>query len=182
MAPPQRPAAAPGNSAKPRDAGVLVLLYPVRDTVCFVLTKRTDHLNKHKGQVSFPGGGYEDTDENVTVTALREAREELGIALDEVEILGALTELWVPPSNFIIHPTVAFAPVQPVFQANPNEVAALIEAPVRVLLDPTNVGVERRALVSQNGAEQPVPYYLLGGHKVWGATAMVLAEFAALLG
>ena len=178
MAPPHRPKTLPASGAKPRDAGVLLLLYPLYDELHFVLTRRAEHLNKHQGQVSLPGGKHERIDGSFAATALREAREELGIALTRVELLGALTELWVPPSNFLIHPTVAHVDTRPIFQANQNEVAEVIEVPVWLLFDPSVVATEPRALASQNGDVQPTPHYVFGIHKVWGATAMVLAEFA----
>ena len=181
MAPPQRPNIVPKSEIAPRDAGVLMLLYPVHDELHFVLTRRTEHLDKHKGQISLPGGRHETGDVSFVETALRETHEELGIDVKDAEVIGALTSLWVAPSNFVVHPIVAYTQLRPHFCINEDEVAEVIESPISKLLDPSIVGVERRSLISLNGAEQPVPHYLLGGHKVWGATAMVLAEFAAVI-
>ncbi len=180
MAPPGRaPFAAP--EVAPRQAGVLLLLYPRDGALHFVLTRRADRLGNHGGQISLPGGRRELGDADFVATALREGREELGIALDEAELLGALTALYVPPSNFIIHPAVAYAPTRPDFRPNANEVAEVIEVPLCDLLDPTRQGAELRPLVSLGGALGMTPHYQFGAHKVWGATAMVLSEFEALL-
>ncbi|MCA1554655.1 MAG: GNAT family N-acetyltransferase, partial [Chloroflexi bacterium] len=110
----------------------------------------------------------------------REAREELGISLEDVEVLCSLSSLYIPPSNFLIYPTVAYCPYRPDFKPDPNEVAELIEVPVTVLLDPRTRVIEPWARPEYNLTVM-MPYYRVDGHKVWGATAMVLAEFAAML-
>jgi ribosomal protein S18 acetylase RimI-like enzyme len=143
--------------------------------------RRTDHLDHHKGQISLPGGRHEPQDADYRETALREAREELGVTLENVEVLCSLSSLYIPPSNFYIYPTVAYCPYPPDFQPDPNEVAELIEVPVATLLDPQTRVVEEWTLPQYNNMQVMMPYYRIGRHKVWGATAMVLAEFAAML-
>jgi GNAT superfamily N-acetyltransferase len=142
--------------------------------------RRTDHLDHHKGQISLPGGRFEPEDRDYRQTALREAREELGISLDRAEVLCSLTPLYIPPSNFYIYPTVAYYDAQPDFKPDPNEVAELIEVPLPTLLDPRTRVVEEWTRPEYNLTVM-MPYYAIGEHKVWGATAMVLAEFAAML-
>ncbi len=180
MAPPDRPAIAPENNVA-RQAAVLLLLYPKQDELHFVLTRRAERLGSHSGQISFPGGRIDPADADATAAALREAHEELGIMLNEVEILGQLTELFVPPSNYVVHTVVACVPVAPVFVPNADEVAEVIEVPMSLLFDESIRGAVPRSLVSQGGKVVMTPHYLIAGHIVWGATAMILSEFEAVL-
>jgi 8-oxo-dGTP pyrophosphatase MutT (NUDIX family) len=113
-------------------------------------------------------------------TALREAQEETGVLPDTLSIIGQLSPLYVPASNFCIYPFVAFSSVRPVLQPDPIEVAELIEVPLSLLLDPT-IRKERTRYLNNYG-ERLVPYFDVYGHQVWGATAMMLEEFLTLLG
>ncbi len=177
MAPQPRPFRPP-DGVTVRLAGVLLLLYPIEERLHLVLTVRTDNLEHHGGQISLPGGGWEEGDASLEETALREAREELGIITDGLERLGPLTPLYVPPSHNVIHPFVAHLPGRPSFRPDPLEVAALLEVPLDHLLDPLN---RREEDWVWRGFPIHVPFYVVGEHKVWGATAIVLAEFLALL-
>ncbi|HID87398.1 MAG TPA: CoA pyrophosphatase [Anaerolineae bacterium] len=177
MAPRPRPFSPPPG-VEPRQAGVLLLLYPIRGVLHLVLTVRTSDLNHHRGQISLPGGGWEEGDASLQETALREAREEIGIATDELELLGPLTPIYVPPSNNVVHPFVAYAPQRPAFRPDPEEVAELLEVPLHMFLDPATRREEER---TWRGAPLHVPFYAVGEHKIWGATAIILAEFLVLL-
>ena len=181
MAPPGRPTQMPHTEPPPREAGVLMLLYPKNGALHFVLTCRTERLGNHSGQISFPGGRREPSDVDLAATALRETDEELGVNPDHIEVLGQLTPLYVPPSHFLMQPIVAYTQHAPNFTPNPNEVAEVIEAPLSVLLDEATKGAQLRALISQNGKQQLTPHYRIADHTVWGATAMVLSEFEHLL-
>ncbi len=161
-----------------RDAGVLVLLYPAAEALCLALTRRCDHLAAHAGQISFPGGLREPDDASLVETALREAREELGLDWTALELLGTLTPLEIPVSSYRIHPCIAYAPARPPFRPDPREVAELLQVPLDLLLDPATAAVEPRTI---RGYEVEVPYFLVYGHKVWGATAAALCEFLVLL-
>lgn len=154
-----------------------MLLYPCRDELHLALTQRTDTLPNHKGQVSLPGGAWEPG-ESFAQTALREAQEELGIDPAQVQIIGGLTALFIPPSRYCIHPIVGYVAIQPTFQPDPHEVAEVLEVPLANLIDPA---VVREELWSWEGLDMYVPIYNLNDHKVWGATAMVLAEFVELI-
>ena len=159
-------------------AGVLVLLYESGGELRLLLTRRTERVLHHRGQISFPGG-EQHPGESLEATALRETAEELGLDLGPVRVLGRLTPLYIPPSNYCIYPTVAFLPGPPVFRSQPDEVAELVEVPLSHLIDPAN---RRRETRTVGGRAAVVPFYEYRGHQVWGATAMVLAEFLVLLG
>ena len=159
-----------------REAGVLVLLFPNGTTPQIVLTVRRDHLPDHAGQISFPGGQREGG-EALRETALREAHEEVNLAPDRVEILGALTPLYIPPSNYCVHPFVGAASEPPPLRPTDAEVGAILRVPLPHLLAPSTCTWETWTL---HGSEVDVPFFDVDGHKVWGATAMMLAEFLAL--
>ena len=158
-------------------AGVLVLLYLKESSVFVVLTRRTDSLEHHQAQISFPGGRQEEG-ESIEQTALRETKEELGIQLSVIQVLGHLTPLYIPPTNYCIYPVVAFMKEKPEFKPSPYEVAEVLEIPLDYLCDPQTV---RREMWTLHGMNVEVPFYFFEGHKIWGATAMVLAEFVEIL-
>jgi 8-oxo-dGTP pyrophosphatase MutT (NUDIX family) len=164
---------------KARLSGVLVLLFCNDQELTLVLTRRRDDLPAHAGQVSFPGGRHEPP-ETLLMTALRETEEEIGIAPESLQILGALTPLYIPPSDFEVHPFVAWYHngQRPFFTPSPDEVAELLEVPLAHLFDPATL-VEERWLFQ--GHEIDVPYFDVEGHKVWGATAMMLSELCERL-
>jgi 8-oxo-dGTP pyrophosphatase MutT (NUDIX family) len=157
-----------------------VLLYPngQEGELHLVLTRRTDTVGNHRGQISFPGGRVDPDDLSTAHTALREACEEIGVCERDVRLLGDLTPLYIPPSDFRIYPHVAYVPCRPEFRVQPAEVAELLEVPISHFLDASNSAQEEWFV---SGAPRQIPYYLVGGHKVWGATAMVLAELAAVM-
>jgi 8-oxo-dGTP pyrophosphatase MutT (NUDIX family) len=157
-------------------AGVLLLFYPYKDRIHLVLTRRTEKVDYHKGQISFPGGRQEKG-ETLEQTARREAQEELNIDPESIRILGRLTPLFIPPSNYCIYPIVATSERRPDFRPYRHEVAEVLEIPLDHLLDPQNVRKETWTL---RGTEVEVPFYAYTGHKIWGATAMVLAELLEL--
>lgn len=159
-----------------REAGALALLHPVRKGLSIVLTVRRDHLPDHAGQISFPGGQRERA-ETLRETALREAHEEVALDLACVEMLGTLTPLYIPPSNFCVHPFVGVAPAPLDLHPADDEVGAILRVPIAHLLAPSTLQRETWTL---NGQAVEVPFFAVHGHKVWGATAMMLAELLAL--
>lgn len=160
-----------------REAAVLALLYPAGRTPTLVLTVRHGDLEEHAGQIALPGGAR-DVGEVLSTTALREAREEIGIHPEAVELLGKLTPLYIPPSGFCVYPFVATVTEEPDFLPAPYEVTELIALPVRALLNRDHRKRERRIV---RGQEMIVPYFHVGCYEIWGATAMILSEFSTLV-
>jgi 8-oxo-dGTP pyrophosphatase MutT (NUDIX family) len=163
-----------------RDAAALLLIYPLAGTPHVPLTVRAPDLRQHTGQVSLPGGRV-DAGESIEAAALREAAEEIALDPSTVRTVGQLTPLHIPVSGFLLHPVVAVAGARPVFRRAEREVARIIEAPMSLLGDPAIVREERWQR-ERDGATMPVdvPFFAIEGEKVWGATAMVLAEFLAV--
>jgi 8-oxo-dGTP pyrophosphatase MutT (NUDIX family) len=158
-------------------AGVLVLFYPKKGRLYLVLTRRTSKVDHHRDQISLPGG-EKDKGETIVQAALREAQEEINVPPGTVRVLGELTPLYIPPSNYCMYPVVAVAEKRPSFRRAPEEVAEVIEMSLDDLLDPKIV---RREVWSLRGINTVVPFYFFQGHKIWGATAMVLAELVELV-
>ncbi len=163
----------------PRVAAALVLLYERTCTPHLVLTVRSGGLTRHGGQVSFPGGAIEP-DEAIASAALREAAEEIGIDPSVVRVIGALTPLHIPVSDFLVHPIVAVMDhAAPVFRHAAAEVERVVEVPFDQLLDPGRIHHTTRM---RDDVEVDVPYFDLEGEVVWGATAMMLSELLCALG
>ncbi len=175
---PRREWPADFSPSRVRHAAGLLLLFPVADRPHIVLTVRSDHLGRHGGQVSLPGGAIEPG-ETFEQAALREAFEEVGLSSGAVQVLGDLTPLDIPVSGFRLHPVVAATLTRPRLHAADGEVARILEIALADLADP-------QALVSvdrvRDGRAMTIPLFRVAGQEIWGATAMVLAEFLALLG
>ncbi|RMG71034.1 MAG: CoA pyrophosphatase [Bacteroidetes bacterium] len=161
------------------ESGVLALLYPHRDRLHMAFMQRTEDGRVHGGQISFPGGRREPEDVDLVQTALREAEEEMGIKPDEVQVLGALTRLYIPPSNFMVYPTVGYSAQRPIFVPDPVEVAQVIELPLSELQDPQ---YRVQAPVRVRGdLNVKVPAFVVQGYTIWGATAMMLSELLTVI-
>ena len=120
----------------------------------------------------------ERIDENLTRTALREAQEELGIRVSDVKVLGLLTELFIPPSNFYVQPVVGILPYRPDFYPDPREVDDIVEVDLDQLIDRTIIGTNQ---IEVRGMLVEAPYYQIQNHRVWGATAMMISELLMLI-
>ncbi len=164
-----------------RDGAALLLVYPHDDFFFLPLTVRGSGMRNHTGQVSLPGGRV-DEGETIEAAALREAEEEIGVDRRQVQVLGRLTPLHIPVSNFLLHPVVGVLPARPVFNRAEWEVARIIEPTLDQLRDPATVKREFRTRTTDGRSIQiDVPFFDIQDEKVWGATAMVLAEFCAIL-
>jgi 8-oxo-dGTP pyrophosphatase MutT (NUDIX family) len=162
-----------------RQSSVLILLYPYEAEIGLVLMLRPEYRGIHSGQISLPGGKSEETDENLVFTALREAQEEIGINASLVQIIGQLTEMYIPPSNFLVTPVVGYQAFRPAFVRDPKEVAEIIEIRIRDLIDPENR--QKKKIKLSMGLSLKVPCYYINGNIIWGATAMILSEFTEIV-
>ena len=179
MAPRPRAFWVPGevpDSARP--AAGLALVFPRRDDATILLTVRAARLANHRSQVSLPGGAIE-AGESAEDAALREAEEEIGVERTAPRPAARLTPLHIPASGYVLQPVVATLPVLPAVRPDPREVDRVLEAPLGGLASGERLRVERR---ERSGRIVEVPYFDVDGEKLWGATAMIVAELLALLG
>jgi 8-oxo-dGTP pyrophosphatase MutT (NUDIX family) len=174
------------HSTQPRAdakiAAVMLLLYQKNDTWHTALIRRVATSNpddKHSGQISFPGGKQDPTDENLAHTALRETEEEIGIPMQNIQLLGQLTELYIPVSNFLVHPFVGYIQEIPIFKPQASEVKAVLEVPIAHFTSSTHRKTTDMRF-SPNILLKEVPYFDVFGNVVWGATAMILNEFSEI--
>jgi len=160
---------------EPRIAAVLILGYPRNSEPHIVFTRRAETLTNHRGQISLPGGRRDPDDPTLEFTALRESYEELGVVPGDVDVLGRLDDEYVVVSNHLIAPYIGVLGYEPRFEANPREVAEVIEIPLEQLRDPTIYREE-----DWHRPEMPrMQYYTVGPHEIWGATARILKKLLA---
>jgi len=157
-------------------AAVLLLLYEKDEEPYILLTKRTNHVTSHKGQISLPGGSREMEDATLTATALREAYEEVGIRREDVEILGLLDDCLTQTSNFVITPVVGFLTYPPDLAIDPGEVEEAIEVPLSFLQE----AFQDRCNELEEGFCARRLEFLFGDYLIWGATAGILEQFLSL--
>lgn len=161
-------------------AGVLALFYPDSNgETHLILILRKTYKGVHSAQIGFPGGKFEDGDVHLEATALREAEEEVGVGRETVSVIKKLTEIYIPPSNFFVQPFLGITTNTPSFRAQEEEVESLIEVPLSHFMD--DVILTTKVLSTSYATNIDVPAFLLNGHIVWGATAMMLSEVRELL-
>lgn len=164
----------------PKMSAVLALLYPKELVPHILLMLRKPYNGVHSAQVSFPGGKTEKEDSSYEATARREFSEEMGIDASPFPIIGKLTEVYIPPSRFLVHPYVAYTDQQLTFNPDPSEVAKVIEMPIKLLLS-DEIIKEKSIYISMLNAKMKTPAFIIEGHTVWGATAMMLSELKEIL-
>jgi 8-oxo-dGTP pyrophosphatase MutT (NUDIX family) len=166
------------HALPPKPGSVLILLYEDVGRLKFPLTKRQEYLGAHSGQISLPGGKAEP-DEDYFETALREAEEEIGIARNEVKVIGKLSQFFVIPSNFMVTPVVAYAERKPAFTPQVSEVMRILEGDVEMLL--RDDAVQTKEILAAKMFPMLAPHFEIEGEIVWGATAMILNELRVVM-
>lgn len=163
----------------PKQAAVMMLIYPKKDKAHIVLMKRNTYKGVHSAQISFPGGKAEPEDKSFADTALRETREEIGVVEKEVDLVMPFSELYIPPSNFIVHPYLGISVDEPLFIPDTLEVAEVIELPLETVLDDSII--IQQEMTTSYASNIMVPTFQTSGHVIWGATAMILSELKEII-
>lgn len=162
-----------------RQSAVLILLYPHEEQLHTVFIQRSSYKGVHSGQISLPGGKFEPEDKDLQETALREAEEEVAVKASRVITLGSISPLYVPPSNFLINPYVGYHADRPRFIPEPTEVAGILETPLEVLIGDHRLRDQQIEL--KDGQKMDVKGFPIGDQLIWGATAMIVKEFAEIV-
>ncbi|HTF02542.1 MAG TPA: CoA pyrophosphatase [Bacteroidia bacterium] len=162
-----------------RTSAVLMLMYPLNEMVHTMIIERPSYEGIHSGQLALPGGKMDQGDLSPMDTAIRETFEEVGVRVTRAQLIGELTPLYIPPSNFLVHPFVAWLDEQPVFVPDEREVEAILEVPLNTFLNP-ELKSRRRIVIGTNMFIE-APCYMLGDQVLWGATAMMFSELEAII-
>ncbi len=166
------------KKAGARKGAVLILFYPTEDGCAVPFIKRPVYTGAHSGQVSFPGGKWEESDGGLDFTAKRETEEEIGVDKSKIKIFGELSHLFIAPSNFSVSPYLGFMEEEPRFNPDPREVTRVIECDFTYLID-KNIR-KRKTMEARNVPKMDVPYFDIDQEIVWGATAMMLSELMTI--
>ncbi len=170
-----------GNGKNAVKSAVLFLFFPDENgCTTTVFIKRPEYNGAHSGQISFPGGRYETTDPSLEYTALRETHEEIGVPVSDIEVAGKLSDLFIPPSNYIVSPYIGITRKRPAFKADPLEVAAILEIELSDFFQTANCRTKELVLIG--GYRLQTPCFEINGHTIWGATAMMVSEFLEFVG
>lgn len=167
------------SSIKPREAAIMMLVYPKSNITHLALILRTSYNGVHSSQIAFPGGKVELFDTNFQQTALRETYEEIGISPEKINVIRHFTPIYIPPSNFMVYPFLGYSTENLTFVPDQDEVAGILELPISILLD-EEIIITNRMSTSYND-NMDVPAFKINEHIVWGATAMMLSELKDVL-
>ena len=157
-----------------KKSAVLLFFYPENDQLKLVFIKRQIYDGVHSGQIAFPGGKVDKNDKDFIHTALRETEEEIGVSSNDIEIIGDLSEIFIPPSNFLVKPIIGFAYKKPDFKINPREVNQVFAVDTDKIISAA-INYENEIIISKT-LKIKAPCFNLNGHIVWGATSMILNE------
>lgn len=167
------------NKSNPKKAAVMMLFYPKNNETFLVLIERNSYKGVHSAQIAFPGGKFETTDASLLHTALREMHEEIGIEPHCVNFIKSFSEIFIPPSNFLVFPFMGVIHFDPIFIPDEKEVSSIVEIPLRIFLsDDTVSSINMDTSYAKN---IEVPIYSFMNHHIWGATAMMMSELKEVL-
>lgn len=169
-----------GNVYNAKKSAVLILFFHDVDDLKMIVIRRSVYVGIHSGQIAFPGGRYEEEDKEVRTTALREIEEEIGIPKNKIEILGRLSDIYVPPSNFLISVFVGYLTEKPVYKIDEREVDEVIEIPFTEFYKPDSIK-EKSFFVNSIKVADNAPYFDVTNAEIWGASAMVISELLDVL-
>jgi 8-oxo-dGTP pyrophosphatase MutT (NUDIX family) len=167
------------SNVNPKKAAVLMLFYPKKSITHLALIVRNTYPGVHSSQIGFPGGKVEEFDNSLEATALRETYEEIGVSSEKINVIRAFTEVYIPPSNFLVSPFLGFSEHELIFEPSPDEVAGMIELPLNQFLDEKNV--VKMDMSTSYAKHIQVPAFQVNEHLVWGATAMMLSELKEMI-
>jgi len=166
--------------SRARKSAVLILLFPENGKLKTVFIKRSEYDGIHSGQISFPGGKYETSDKTFDRTALRETKEEIGVDRDKIEILGQLSDFYIPPSNFLVKVFVGYSSQRPVYIPDKKEVQSVVEVNIDDFYDSRNI-TEKEFYSTSRQLKISAPCYSINNVEIWGATAMIVSELLDVL-
>jgi 8-oxo-dGTP pyrophosphatase MutT (NUDIX family) len=162
------------NLTEARKSSVLILLYPNSNETYIPFIQRPVYSGVHSGQIGLPGGKMEPEDASLTQTALREAQEEIGIDPQTVNLLGELSDVYIPPSNFLVKVIIGYSTQKPDFLRDEKEVEEIVEINLKELLD--DAIIDEQSVINSQELQFTAPCYLINNKVIWGATAMMLSE------
>lgn len=166
-------------NVSPKESAVLILLYKLSDQMCFPLILRPEYDGVHSRQIGLPGGQKEKHDKDLIETAIRETSEEIGAKVNQIKILGALTEIYIPPSNFLVKPVVALYDPVSEFIPDKTEVSKILTSSLNEII---NLKIEEREIFIRHQKNKTgVSCFIIEDEIVWGATAMILSELRTLI-
>lgn len=165
-------------AANYRDGSVLAHIFPVDNEPYLTFIRRVIDGKAHSGQIAFPGGKKDDTDDNLFETAVREAFEEIGLDRNQINLIGTLSTLYIPVSRYVVHPFLSYGLQQPDFKINSDEVQEVITLPLKDLSDLDNRSTQ--SIKTFDGILRDVPCFTIKNITIWGATAMMVSEIVEL--
>ncbi len=183
MAHPVRKADPFADLSNKRDAAVMIILFektPGDFQLIFIRRTISKSADKHSGQIAFPGGKTELSDPDLMYTALRETQEEIGIDLTQIDVLGALSPLYINVSKFLVHPFLAWSWTTPVYLRQESEIEEVLELPLSSFMDTASIQ-ETRINLASGIILNHVPCYVVNDHLIWGATAMMMSELLEII-